>query len=182
MLSTQVTLEEQESHTLLIEDPSLTMGLCNCPSSSCMPATSPAMPSCSMPSSWAMPGRSSAASLAIRGCAMTWMPARIWCANICANWSRCILLSQRRRGLGRTNIYTLHDLRTAKIEVQEPHKNAVQESRKIEGLEPQESKDYEETDKTQTDKTQTAYRTIGERPVKKSLRNAENEEKALGWG
>jgi len=32
------------------------------------------------------------------------------------------LLSQRRRGLGKTNIYLLHDLRTAKIEVQEPHK------------------------------------------------------------
>ena len=30
------------------------------------------------------------------------------------------ILSQKRRGLGKTNIYTLHDLRTAKIEVLEP--------------------------------------------------------------
>ena len=30
------------------------------------------------------------------------------------------LLSQRRRGLGKTNMYLLHDIRTSKIEVQEP--------------------------------------------------------------
>jgi hypothetical protein len=47
------------------------------------------------------------------------------------------LLSQRRRGQGKTNIYLLHDLRTAKIEVQEHHKIAV--------VEPQESEDNEET-------------------------------------
>ncbi len=48
------------------------------------------------------------------------------------------LLSQRRRGLGKTNIYLLHDLRTSKIEVQEPHKSKtskieVQEPQKVRG-------------------------------------------------
>src|SRR5215210_6409554 len=41
------------------------------------------------------------------------------------------LLSQKRRGLGKTNIYTLNDLRTAKIAVLDPHETAV--------LEPQQS-------------------------------------------
>src|SRR5919199_1622680 len=35
------------------------------------------------------------------------------------------LLSQKRRGLGKTNVYTLSDLRTAKIEVLDPHETAV---------------------------------------------------------
>jgi len=35
------------------------------------------------------------------------------------------LLRQKRRGLGKTNIYTLLDLRTAKTEVQEPHTSEV---------------------------------------------------------
>ncbi len=57
------------------------------------------------------------------------------------------LLSQKRRGLGKTNIYMLHDLRTAKIavldqhqklrtaktEVLEPHFRAAQEPAKTEG-------------------------------------------------
>lgn len=43
------------------------------------------------------------------------------------------LLSQRRRGLGKTNIYYLHDLRTSKIEVLEHHKTAVPEPKKTEG-------------------------------------------------
>ncbi|MDQ6905728.1 MAG: helix-turn-helix domain-containing protein [Chloroflexota bacterium] len=55
------------------------------------------------------------------------------------------LLRQRRRGLGKTNIYTLLDLRTSKIEVQEPQmlagesrtsEFAVQEPAKSEALEP----------------------------------------------
>ena len=43
------------------------------------------------------------------------------------------LLSQKRRGLGKTNIYTLHDLRTSKIEVQEPQETAAPEPSKSEG-------------------------------------------------
>ncbi len=58
------------------------------------------------------------------------------------------LLRQKRRGLGKTNIYTLLDLRTAKIEVQEPHtsdvrsrtaKFDVQDSAKSAAFEPMES-------------------------------------------
>jgi Helix-turn-helix domain len=43
------------------------------------------------------------------------------------------LLSQKRRGLGRTNLYKLHDLRTSKIEVQEPQETAAPEPAKSEG-------------------------------------------------
>lgn len=43
------------------------------------------------------------------------------------------LLSQKRRGLGKTNIYTLRDLRTSKIEVQEPQEIAAPEPAKSEG-------------------------------------------------
>ena len=53
------------------------------------------------------------------------------------------LLSQKRRGLGRTNIYTLHDLRTAKIEVLEPSDLAV--------LKPQKPADKEETEEKEQD-------------------------------
>jgi hypothetical protein len=60
------------------------------------------------------------------------------------------LLSQQRRGQGRTNIYILHDLRTAKIAVQEHHKIAV--------VEPQESQDDEEAAKKQTVKVQSGVR------------------------
>jgi Helix-turn-helix domain len=43
------------------------------------------------------------------------------------------LLSQKRRGLGKTNIYTLHDLRTAKIEVLEPQFSDAPEPAKSAG-------------------------------------------------
>lgn len=43
------------------------------------------------------------------------------------------LLSQKRRGQGKTNIYLLHDLRTSKIEVLEPTKIEVQEPQKLRG-------------------------------------------------
>jgi hypothetical protein len=43
------------------------------------------------------------------------------------------LLSQKRRGQGKTNIYILHDLRTAKIEVLEPAKIEVQEPQNVRG-------------------------------------------------
>ncbi len=50
------------------------------------------------------------------------------------------LLRQKRRGLGKTNIYTLRDLRTAKIEVQEPQEWGDQSrTAKSEVLEPQKS-------------------------------------------
>ncbi|HEU5198920.1 MAG TPA: helix-turn-helix domain-containing protein, partial [Ktedonobacterales bacterium] len=67
------------------------------------------------------------------------------------------LLSQRRRGQGRTNIYTLHDLRTAKIAVQDRHKNAV--------LEPQESHDNEEPGKKQTEQEQAGIRNSNRSPL-----------------
>jgi hypothetical protein len=43
------------------------------------------------------------------------------------------LLSQRRRGLGKTNIYTMLALRTAKIEVLEPHQTEVLDPAKTAG-------------------------------------------------
>jgi hypothetical protein len=46
------------------------------------------------------------------------------------------LVSQHRRGQGRTNIYILHDLRTAQLEVQDQQKRAV--------AQPQEPQDNEE--------------------------------------
>ncbi len=50
------------------------------------------------------------------------------------------LLRQKRRGLGKTNIYTLRDLRTAKIEVQEPQEWGNQpRTAKFAVLEPQKS-------------------------------------------
>lgn len=49
------------------------------------------------------------------------------------------LLDQKRRGLGMTNIYTLNDLRTSKIAVQEPHQ--------IEDPEPSETADKEEKER-----------------------------------
>jgi len=70
------------------------------------------------------------------------------------------LLRQRRRGLGKTNIYTLLDLRTSKIEVQEPQilagesrtsEFAVQEPAKSEALEPTKSEVKLETVKLETE-------------------------------
>ncbi|HLW03611.1 MAG TPA: helix-turn-helix domain-containing protein [Ktedonobacterales bacterium] len=60
--------------------------------------------------------------------------------NAVRTWMRELedahLISQRRRGQGQTNVYLFHDLRSAKIEVQEHHKRAV--------VEPQEAEDDEE--------------------------------------
>ncbi|HLW02412.1 MAG TPA: helix-turn-helix domain-containing protein [Ktedonobacterales bacterium] len=60
--------------------------------------------------------------------------------NAVRTWMRELeaahLISQRRRGQGRTNLYLFHDLRTATLEVQEQHKMAV--------VEPQEAQDNEE--------------------------------------
>jgi hypothetical protein len=60
--------------------------------------------------------------------------------NAVRTWMRELedthLISQRRRGQGRTNLYLFHDLRTATIAVQEHHTIAV--------VEPQEAQDNEE--------------------------------------
>lgn len=66
------------------------------------------------------------------------------------------LLRHRRRGLGRTNIYFLTDLRTAKIEVQEPQlrrtaKIEVPEPNKTAVPEPNKTADYEETVEVETE-------------------------------
>ncbi len=72
----------------------------------------------------------------------------------------CDLLRQKRRGLGKTNIYTLCDLRTAKIEVLEPQKqengsrtskSEVQEPAKSEVPEPIKSEVYLETEELDTE-------------------------------
>lgn len=82
------------------------------------------------------------------------------------------LLRQRRRGLGKTNIYTLLDLRTAKIEVQEPQiwgresrtsefevqeppKSAALEPAKSEVADPANSEVKLETDELETDELET---------------------------
>lgn len=71
------------------------------------------------------------------------------------------LLRQKRRGLGKTNIYTLLDLRTAKTEVQEPHTSevrartanfAVQDSAKSAAFERQESAVKIETEEIETER------------------------------
>lgn len=72
----------------------------------------------------------------------------------------CDLLRQKRRGLGKTNIYTLCDLRTAKIEVQEPQKhesgprtskNEVLEPAKSAGPEPAKSEVELETEELEAE-------------------------------
>ncbi len=70
------------------------------------------------------------------------------------------LLHQRRRGLGKTNIYTLLDLRTSKIEVQEPQrprtsKIEVQEPAKTEVAEHKETEVYKETEEEEIDQQET---------------------------
>src|SRR5579883_3300657 len=60
------------------------------------------------------------------------------------------LVSQHRRGQGRTNIYIFHDLRTAKIEVQGHHKIAV--------VEPQESHGNKEAVQRETTQEESGIR------------------------
>jgi hypothetical protein len=52
------------------------------------------------------------------------------------------LISQRRRGQGRTNLYLFHDLRTATLEVQDHHQRVV--------VQPQEAQDNEEAVQEET--------------------------------
>ena len=61
------------------------------------------------------------------------------------------LLAQKRRGLGKTNIYLLRDIRTSKIEVQEPQVFEVLEPSQIEVQEPAHSEVYKETDNKETE-------------------------------
>ena len=67
------------------------------------------------------------------------------------------LLRQKRRGLGKTNIYTLRDLRTAKIEVQEPQEWGDQSrTAKSEVLEPRKSTALEQQKTAAAEPTKSA--------------------------
>lgn len=77
------------------------------------------------------------------------------------------LISQRRRGQGRTNLYLFHALRTAQIAVQDQHKLAV--------VEPQVSEDDEEAVQQETEEEQSGLRNssgfhrLNEEPVHERL-------------
>ncbi len=76
------------------------------------------------------------------------------------------LLQQRRRGQGKTNVYILTDIRTAKIEVQEPQqsrtaKSEVQDHVKSAGLVPQELRGEVETEKIEAEEKQSALNSNG---------------------
>jgi hypothetical protein len=106
------------------------------------------------------------------------------------------LLKQRRRGLGKTNIYTLLDLRTSKIEVQEPQILAgesrtsefeVQEPTKSEVAEPAKSEVKLETVKLETEgianskfrKAPSPEKMIGDAGLALSTFQAEHDERAM---
>ncbi len=75
--------------------------------------------------------------------------------NAVRTWMRELeaahLISQRRRGQGRTNLYLFHNLRTATIEVQDQHNRAV--------VEPQQAEDNEEAVQKQTEHKASGVRT-----------------------
>jgi hypothetical protein len=76
------------------------------------------------------------------------------------------LISQRRRGQGRTNLYLFHDLRTAHLEVQDQHQRVV--------VEPQEAEDNEEAVQKQTEHKTSGVRTSkGIQKSNEELRNAQ---------
>jgi DNA-binding transcriptional MocR family regulator len=141
MFSKQATIDEQEPNTLVIEDPTLYHGFVQLPKLVL----------------YARNLSRDAKLLYAVLLGYAWQEKRCFpgyqrlCDDLDASENmvrKCMreleaahLLSQRRRGQGRTNIYILHDLRTAKIAVQEHHKIAV--------VEPQESQDNEETVKKQ---------------------------------
>lgn len=149
-LSTQAPLEEQEPNTLLIEDPLLAHGFVLLPKRIL----------------YARNLSRDAKLLYAVLLGYAWQEHRCWpgytrlchdldaSENMVRKYMRELeavhLLSQHRRGLGKSNMYTLHDLRTAQIAVQDPHKNAVQE--------PQESHDNEEPGKKQTEQEQAGIR------------------------
>jgi len=75
------------------------------------------------------------------------------------------LLRQKRRGQGRTNLYTLPDIRTAKIEVQEPQqsrpaKTEVQEPHFSAAPEPAKTEGKVETVKQETDRYPSNLRKV----------------------
>ena len=74
--------------------------------------------------------------------------------NAVRKWMRELeeanLISQRRRGQGRTNLYLFHNLSTAYLEVQDHHQRA--------GVEPQESEDDEEAVERETEKEESGVR------------------------
>jgi hypothetical protein len=75
--------------------------------------------------------------------------------NAVRTWMRELedahLISQRRRGQGRTNLYLFHDLSTATLAVQDHHQCAV--------VQPQESQDNEEAVQQQTEQKESGVRT-----------------------
>jgi len=78
------------------------------------------------------------------------------------------LLRQKRRGQGLTNLYTLPDLRTSKIEVQEPHesrtsKTEVQEPQQSEVPEPAKTEVYIETEEIETEELEFEHSNIRKR-------------------
>jgi transposase-like protein len=89
--------------------------------------------------------------------------------NAVRKWMRELedahLASQRRRGQGRTNLYLLHDLSTAVLEVQDHHKRAV--------LEPRASEDGKETDEKETEQEPLGLR--DSKDVRKPSRESINE-------
>ncbi len=93
------------------------------------------------------------------------------------------LLSQKRRGLGKTNIYTLHDLRTARIEVQEHHrksrtsKTEVQEPQKSAILEPPKSAGNIETEEIEIERYDSNIRKASPSTISGGM-NASQTEKA----
>jgi hypothetical protein len=167
MLSTQAIIDEQEPNTLVIEDPTLYHGFVQLPKLVL----------------YARNLSRDAKLLYAILLGYAWQEQRCFpgyqrlCNDMDASENmvrKCMrelgaahLLSQQRRGQGRTNIYILHDLRTAKIAVQEHHKIVV--------VEPQESEDNEEAVKKQTKKEQSGVRnskgsrTQTEEPVNEAL-------------
>lgn len=150
MLSKQATIDEQDPHTLIIEDPTLYHGFVQLPKLVL----------------YARNLSRDAKLLYAVLLGYAWQEKRCFpgygrlcddmdaSENMVRKYMRELeavhLLSQRRRGQGRTNMYLLHDLRTAKIAVQEHHKIAV--------VEPQESKDNEEAVQKHTEKEQSGVR------------------------
>jgi transposase-like protein len=83
--------------------------------------------------------------------------------NAVRKWMRELedahLISQRRRGQGRTNLYLFHALRTAQLEVQDQHKLAV--------VEPQVSEDDEEAVQKERNHQEAGVRNSRRTPLHK---------------
>ena len=82
--------------------------------------------------------------------------------NAVRTWMRELedshLITQRRRGQGRTNLYIFHDLRTATIEVQDHHQRAV--------VEPQETEHDEEVVQEETNHKESGVRNSKQTPLR----------------